>query len=63
MVCVEFEGYGALGGNEYGLQLEARSLANHGGVKDDVSSHCGMNGPFLDCIVVLVHLLTCALID
>lgn len=57
MICVEFEGYGALGGNEYGLLIEVRSLANHGGVKDDVGSHCGTNGPLLDCIVVLGHLL------
>ena len=55
MICVEFEGYRALGGSEYCLQLEARILANHGGVKDDVGSHCGTHGPFLD-LVVLVHL-------
>ena len=62
MVRVEFEGYGALGGNEQGLQLEARSLANHGGVKDDVGRHRGTNDPFLDWFV-LVHVLTCVLID
>ena len=56
MICVEFEGYGALGGNEYGLLIEVRSLANHGGVKDDVGSHCDTNGPLLDSTVGLVHL-------
>ena len=61
MICVEFEGYRALEGSEYCVQSEARSSANHGGVKDDVGSHCGTKARFLEFIVVLVHLPICSL--